>query len=325
MRFRLAYPSDAQLIVEMIQRDGGFRPDPAIERDLPGLVAELIHRCPTQWVIWEDTTAAPAIPVACGGSAFVEAEHLSSWLAQGHPYPANRLLRGLHAGTARPLDTDAIRAGNRGPGLELLVFPFVLVHRELSHPVTQRFLPVGNAAGYFAHSGYRINSITFEVYGAEHEAFMIAGGYRLWNDYAGNPLAQACAPELRPALYGMRRDDVTSGAMNQMMLAVFNPQSPLLALSPAEQRIAIRALLGETDLEIAAALGLSAETVRKRWTDIFTRAQLHLPSLFVGESVAGRRGDREAPPAAGAPAAAHGGTAAVVSGTPDHVEAGHAL
>ena len=164
MRFRLAAPNDAPLFVDMLRRDGGFRIDPDLDADWPHLVRELIKRCPTQCVVWEDTSTRPATPVAYGGSAFVDEELLAGWLSDGQPYPANRLLRGMRDGTAAPLGVEAIRAGNRGPGLALMVVHFVMARRGLDHPVTRRFLPAGGAAWHFVHSGCRLNSICFEVY-----------------------------------------------------------------------------------------------------------------------------------------------------------------
>lgn len=290
MRYRLATPDDAPAIVEMLRRDGGFRPDPDLARHWPELVRELISRCPTNWIVWEDTRSNPVTPVAYGGSAFVNEGILAGWLADGRPYPSNHLLRGLRDGTAEPLGADAIRAGNRGAGLALMVVHFVLAHRSLDHPVTRRFMPAGNAAWYFAHSGYKLNSVCFEVYGAESGAFMAAGGYELWNDYSGSKEAAQAPNELRPAMYGQRRDRMPVGAMFPPSLMLFNVQPPLLGLKPSEQRIALRALLGYTDARIAEILGLSAETVRKAWIRIFSAAEQALPALFEAETYSGSRG-----------------------------------
>ena len=290
MRYRLATPDDAPNVVELLRRDGGFRLDRDLLPDWPELVRELTRRCPTNWIVWEDTRSNPVTPVAFGGSAFVEERLLAGWLADGKPYPSNHLLRGLRDGTAAPLEADAIRAGNRGAGLALMVVHFVLAHRSLDHPVIRRFMPAGNAAWYFAHGGYNLNSVCFEVYGAEYGAFMAAGGYELWNDYSGNREAAEAPAELRPAMYGQRRDRMPVGAMFPPSLMLFNVQPPLLDLKPSEQRIALRALLGYTDARIAEILGLSAETVRKAWIRIFSAAEQVLPALFEADASSGSRG-----------------------------------
>lgn len=51
---------------------------------------------------------------------------------------------------------------------------------------------------------------------------------------------------------------------------------PRLRLSPAEQDLLQRALLGMTDAEAAADLCVSEETVRKRWRRVFERAAAQL-------------------------------------------------
>jgi DNA-binding CsgD family transcriptional regulator len=151
-------------------------------------------------------------------------------------------------------------------------------------------MPAGNAAWYFVHSGYKLNSICFEVYGPESGEFMVAGGYHLLNDYASSKAADTVAAAFRPAMYGQQRDRMRPGAMNASSLTLFNVLPPQIGLKPAEQRVALHALLGLTDLQIASALGLSAETVRKAWVRIFAAADQALPAHFGSESTEGSRG-----------------------------------
>lgn len=274
----------------MIRRSGGFRIEPDLEDDWPDLLRGLIKCCPTQWIVWEDASVLPAEPVAYGGSAFLKAELLEVWLAEGRPYPTNRLLRGMRDGLVLPLDAESIRAGNRGKGLALMVVHFVLAHPSLEHPVTRRFLPSGNAAWYFAHGGYNLESVWFEVYGKEAGHFMKAGGYELWSEYQGNDVASRVPEDRRPALYCQRRHHVPLGAMSASALTLFNVLPPSMGLRPSEQRVALHALLGRTDGQIAETLGLSAETVRKAWVGIFSAAERFVPALFHQVESSSQRG-----------------------------------
>ena len=69
---------------------------------------------------------------------------------------------------------------------------------------------------------------------------------------------------------------------------LFDPPRPELALTPAEQRGALQALDGASDQTVAAAPGLSVETVRARWRSIYvrlghllTRTRPHPPSAMI--------------------------------------------
>lgn len=50
---------------------------------------------------------------------------------------------------------------------------------------------------------------------------------------------------------------------------------PMLQFSRAEQDMLLQAILGLTDVELAQELGISEETVRKRWRRIFERVREH--------------------------------------------------
>jgi DNA-binding CsgD family transcriptional regulator len=64
--------------------------------------------------------------------------------------------------------------------------------------------------------------------------------------------------------------DIPPGAMS-MATQMFDPPRVRLGLTPAEQRVALRALRGASDRAIAEALGLSTETVRSNWRSIYQR------------------------------------------------------
>jgi DNA-binding CsgD family transcriptional regulator len=68
----------------------------------------------------------------------------------------------------------------------------------------------------------------------------------------------------------LTRADLPPGAMS-MATQMFDPPQVRLGLTPAEQRVALRALRGSSDRAIAEALGLSTETVRSNWRSIYQR------------------------------------------------------
>lgn len=84
-------------------------------------------------------------------------------------------------------------------------------------------------------------------------------------------------------------DDLPKGDMS-LATQLFDPPKPVMALSPAEQRVALKALAGAPDKEIAEALRLSLETVRTHWTSIYARLAQRLPEFAARESDVARRG-----------------------------------
>ena len=57
-----------------------------------------------------------------------------------------------------------------------------------------------------------------------------------------------------------------------------------------EQQLLQRALLGETDTEIADVLGLAPDTVKARWRTIYERVSEHAPELLPQEAGDLKRG-----------------------------------
>jgi DNA-binding CsgD family transcriptional regulator len=64
-----------------------------------------------------------------------------------------------------------------------------------------------------------------------------------------------------------------------MATQMFDPPAPRLWLTPAEQRVVLRALDGASDRSIADKLGLSTETVRSNWRGIYHRLAAVLPVI----------------------------------------------
>jgi hypothetical protein len=70
-----------------------------------------------------------------------------------------------------------------------------------------------------------------------------------------------------------------------MAAHIFHMAEPRLGLTPAEQRVVLRALLGESDRRIAEALHLSTETVRSAWDSAYGRIARVVPAVFEGDVV----------------------------------------
>jgi DNA-binding CsgD family transcriptional regulator len=118
--------------------------------------------------------------------------------------------------------------------------------------------------------GYRLRAIYYEVFTDEAARYIQAGGYRLLNDFSGRAGTGSLGTNCRPRMLRLTRADLPPGAMS-MATQMFDPPQVRLGLTPAEQRVALRALRGASDRAIAAELGLSTATVRSSWRSIYQR------------------------------------------------------
>jgi hypothetical protein len=64
-------------------------------------------------------------------------------------------------------------------------------------------------------------------------------------------------PDHWPNLFALRKEWIEPGAVNQLAF-LFHPLTPQLALSASEQRLLVRALLNESDQQIADGSGITA-------------------------------------------------------------------
>lgn len=122
-------------------------------------------------------------------------------------------------------------------------------------------------------SGYRVKEFAEEVYEVEERELITNLGcdtYRDYKEFLGTKYLPPAMDKGHPFLMGItaeaaRKKPGTAAAAIALL------GSPRFNFQPAEQEILKRALLGETDEEIAAALGISLITVKKRWQGIYDK------------------------------------------------------
>lgn len=263
--------------------DGGLRAKAETWDALPRLWGDLFGSpglC--SFVVFEDDEVereADDVEL-CGFamSAFVNDAFFREARSRREPWLAATLYERLQQGTRVILGADEVRQGNTDGTLHLLVLHAVHRHPDFAHPETRRLMPVAAQSFHFAHAGYRLASITGEVYGAEIAAFMLHGGYVQLSDFAEHE--EASRSPRRPFLFALDRERVQRGATNATSLEMFHPEPPLFFFTPAEQRVLLHALTGMPDRQIAAALDVSQETVRSTWDSIYTRVARARPRLL---------------------------------------------
>jgi hypothetical protein len=277
VRYRLALTSDLQGCIALLPN--AFKASAGVRARLPDLWQRLIEINAANVVVFEDVGGLEG----CAISAHVSDAFVDEVLAEPRPYLSARLYEQMLAGRSPLLLPAEIRNANSSAGLNLLVLHFGLLDHDLSSERTRAVLRAGSQAFYFFNAGYRYTLLLNEVYGRQAAEYMQGGGFRLLHEFE----LHDGAPADRPFLMGLRKEWVSMGAVNELSF-LFDPIAPRFSFTAGEQRVLLRAMLNESDAEIAAHLGVSLDHVKKTWRRAFDRAGDAAPHLFAGEGAASR-------------------------------------
>jgi DNA-binding CsgD family transcriptional regulator len=270
MRFREATDSDIPAIAETFAGRNALPLEPRVRQALPGLLAQLISSPACTLSVFEDDGRSGMHVVSFAGGIFVRDELIDEYLAAPYPGLLAAVLAALLDGRRPLLTADEIRQSNSSEGLVIAVFPMPYGRREWDDPQVQELRKLAPQAMMRDIGGYRLRAIYYEVFTEEAARYIQAGGYRLLNDFSGLADTSSLGTDCRPRMLRLTRADLPPGAMS-IATQMFDPPQVRLGLTPAEQRVALRALRGASDRAIAAALGLSTETVRSNWRSIYQR------------------------------------------------------
>ena len=226
---------------------------------------------------------APDRVLAFGLMAFVDEEFLAGYLAAPQPYLSASLYEGIRSRRSLFLGPLDVRQANEAGTLNFVILHFRLAP-DLEPSVAQGAVAAAEAAFRLAHSGYRIRRVLQEAYGPYERAMLTSAGLRLKSDYAEH-FAASCAghppaADLRPALMGLYAEDPESRLLGPVAASLFHHGEPRFYFSLGEQRMLARAVLDESDEDIARELGLSIAAVKKIWRRVYERVADKDPALL---------------------------------------------
>ena len=222
--------------------------------------------------------------VACGMGVFVTKAFADGEISNPRPGLNCRIIAGLASGESVVLSRTQIGAGNAGDGID-----FVNMYGTWrdgimnSDQLAEAQALLGTSfVEHFA--GYRFNRVLKEAIGQSRIALARATGtYRIVAEFQ----------ESGSALAVVTRDSVLA-APYSVAATLYRYQAPVLRLRPAEQRLLAAALVGKTDAELSADLGLSIEAIKKRWMSIFDRIDEFKPEILSrGEADSDGRGPQK--------------------------------
>lgn len=280
MRFREITPAEVPECVRLMIAHGGLQMSVRVRDALPSLWRMLASSCtPQPSMLIEDAEAAGHPVVCVVPGLFLRDEFVERYRQAPRPYLFNTACEALLDGE-RPLPTlEEIRTANSGDGLQALISNPAYEPRPWHDPLLARMRRIAPMGFVHLFGGYRIRSLYYEAYGDNAAEYLRAGGFRLEYEFA--PVDDRAS--LQPRMFVRHRADVEPGAIDLLGAQIFHVVEPRLGLTPAEQRVVLRALLGESDRRIAAALNLSPETVRSAWESIYGRILRVVPAVFEGE------------------------------------------
>jgi hypothetical protein len=211
--------------------------------------------------------------LAFGLTTFVDERFLGDYLAAPTPNLSAALYDGVRLQRALLLDPLAVRQANAAGALNFVILHFRL-GLDLMSAAGQGAVAAAEAGFRLAHGGYRVRRLLQEAHGPHEVAMLTSAGLRVKSDYAGyfaaNRSTEPPADE-RPTLMGLYSDDPESRLLGTTAAGLFHCGEPRFYFSLGEQRVLARAVLDESDEEIAGELGLSIAAVKKIWRRAYAR------------------------------------------------------
>lgn len=234
-------------------------------------------------VIESDPPIAGHKIVGCGLGAFVSAEFVDKELADPRPGLNSRIVGSIGSGRPVTLNYHQLARGNAESGLDFVNMYGTWRDGILDAQQLSELKALLAYSWIVDHAGYRINRILKEAIGDPRVGLAQATGFwRTIREF----------PELCRALVMVDRDSAFSVPYSAGSV-IYHYNEPLLGLSDADQRLLLTALGGATDSELAAKLGTSTASIKRRWFRLFERVELALPNLFAAGSEGEGRGPQK--------------------------------
>ena len=219
MLCRLIRRQDLPRFAEMLSP--GFRIPDRLRASLPGLWRDLLRGGQISGtVVVEDGPADADALLAFGMTTFVSDRFLESYLASPRPFLSAVVYEALLAGESPILDPKRIAAANTAGDLNLLMLHFGIRHDNPGDDRGRAILATAHAGFRTVHQGYRIRRVLQEAYAPELPFFK-AGGFVVKSDYAEADTGSESAPDWRPYLMGLFREDPESRIPGSAMSYLF--------------------------------------------------------------------------------------------------------
>jgi DNA-binding CsgD family transcriptional regulator len=293
--FRPALNSDIGPAVALLRNEACFVASEAVWSRMPSAWARGLATESLVFLVYEDLQAPVGERlVSVGMSVMVSDAFVHLLRAGAGPYAAQLLYTESGFDERFVLSRREIAKANAHRALNLFVLHNPLRYRDPKDPKVARIMPVGLAGFQYAHDGYNLRRLIWEVYGEFYANALASAGYRTLDPFTHSAQANAVSPASRPYLMARLADDEQPPgyAADQMMLSSF--LVPTLRLTASQQRLARLALLEYDDIELERALGVSRNAIKQTWRGIYDKAKTVLPNAFESHGEERRASPRRA-------------------------------
>lgn len=230
-----------------------------------------------------------------GISGFVGDGIAAACLAEPVPHFALALLdRAARSPATIFLHPRQIGHDNANGGLNLLVLYYGQKFKDPADERCRRILSYGHRVFIRVHAGYNLRLLLQEDATA-HEAVYESAGYKVMHRFPAGTSLRSGALGLAEGRSLVGLDAATARRVIPGATAsfLFGCRQPELDLTDAQRRLIRLALDGLTDVELAASLDRSLNTLKQTWRSIYDRVERRAPFALSGPGDAlpqGRRG-----------------------------------
>jgi len=284
LTYRRAQLSDLEDGFPFVAKRYGY--DASLRKDMVKLWRALLENDHDPFVVSEDRDKPVGKRVVSFGTSFFAYD----WFVQEArtvlpPFLSLRVLEKWRLGQRPFLLKHEILEAQVQEGIHCVAFNWGWAEEGYDPQEVAKIKETQSASFIDLISGYRMKGFTQEVIGLEERDRLANFGVDPWRDYReflGTQYLPTTMGAGHPYLMGVlmedvRRDVKKSGTVVHQ-LAWLGP--PRYGFRLSEQVVLKRALLGETDEEIAKGLGLSLVTVKKRWQGLYAKVSEADPELL---------------------------------------------
>lgn len=219
--------------------------------------------------------------VAFGASAFVSPDFAYQEISNPKPGLNGRVIASIDGGRPVVLSEAEVRSQNTHGGLCQVIL-FSAWRRDCLTPGQVIQVRVSLAKTYIDfHSGYQLDRMLFEA--VDEIDVQDIRSSRIWeviseyeDFHAMNPGNNWSRERCLAVIEKVNAFSITSSVA--AMFFCYTP--PLLRFKHGDQQLLAAAMEGLTDLEIADALGVNVQTVKKRWASAFDQVDDVMPGLL---------------------------------------------
>jgi hypothetical protein len=215
---------------------------------------------------------------------FVQDQFVEDHFASPQPLLTSILLRSVsNGGIGYFLPRKEQAKANSGEGMEQVILEFAVDPMDTHHPEFAHIMNELYSAYFKFERGYNIKGVFVEA-SLQFEQLVQGSGlfHHSYHELTGSnqDLMIPAGTGTKRALYRVRRSDKERLPPSCAAFVIMTYIAPSFHFTPSEQRLLTLAIDGNTDQDIAAALGVSRDAIKQTWRSIYDQVATVMPELF---------------------------------------------